>query len=154
MSQLNEPEAELITEQYTYAEFECGACERALEINYSQALSLADDKSVVCPHCEASIKASQDGQAFLKEVSDSLVKSGKFMLPFALCWFPLALVLGLFVDSTVSGLMTCAGLLIASALKGSAPVYGDVMRLDCETNQERDAVNDQFDVCKPLPGDR
>lgn len=154
MSQLNEPEAELITEKYTYAEFECGACERALEINYSQALSLADDKSVVCPHCEASIKASQDCQAFLKEVSDSLVKSGKFMLPFGLCWFSLALVVGLIGNITVSGLMSLIGLVIAIELKSSVPVYGDVMRLDCETNQERDAANDQFDVCKPLPGDR
>jgi len=120
---------------FSYAEFICRPCGGHVAISIENSLSLADDKSINCPLCNVAVKVGAYDQQCLSNVHKSLGSSGKFLVPFAVVWFSVSLIVALFVNVQISMLMTSVGFLISYASNKSTPAIEQAIYLERDTKQ-------------------
>lgn len=121
--------SELEPVKYGYAQFGCGACKDNFELLMEDIFLLESDAPIDCPSCRVAVKAEPRDQQELARISKSLVLSGKLMMAFSVVWYPLSIIVILFVHSIGGWVMASLGLLIMLGLKSSAQVIEEVVVL-------------------------
>lgn len=145
MSDSNGQSTTLESPKCNYAAFVCNGCDVELEITVAEAFLLADGQYVNCQHCKVSLQASASDQCALVKVHENKAKAGKLILPFALVWFSVSLLVAIFVDTKISLIMTPIGVLIIYAINSVLSDLSEAIFLEPLSEGDSGLAVEKFD---------